>query len=85
MRELILDELVPMARRGLEQLEIDSGDIERYLGIIQMRVDSAQNGAAWQRAYVARHGRDLAAMTNAYRLRQESGIPVHEWDLGQGG
>ena len=80
-RELILAELLPMARRGLQQLEIDAGDIDRYLGIIGMRVDAAQNGAAWQRAYVARHGRDFAAMTDAYRRRQESGIPVHEWDL----
>ena len=80
-RELILSELLPMARRGLEQLEIDTDDIDRYLDIIRLRVDSAQNGAAWQRAYVARHGKDFAAMTNAYRERQESGIPVHEWDL----
>ena len=80
-RDLILSELLPMARRGLEQLEIDADDIDRYLGIIQLRVDNAQNGAAWQRAYVARHGKDFAAMTNAYRERQESGIPVHEWDL----
>ena len=81
VRALILDELLPMAQRGLEALEIDTADIDRYLGIIRMRVETAQNGAAWQRAYVARHGRDLAAMTNAYRRRQESGIPVHEWDL----
>ncbi len=81
VRELILAELLPMAQHGLELLEIDSSDIERYLDIIRLRVDSAQNGAAWQRAYVARHGRDFAAMTNAYRQRQESGIPVHEWDL----
>ena len=81
IRPLILDELLPMARQGLEELEIDRSDIDRYLGVIRMRVETAQNGSAWQRAYVARHGRDLAAMTNAYRLRQESGMPVHEWDL----
>jgi hypothetical protein len=81
VRGLILDELLPMARRGLEALEIDKIDIDRYLGIIRMRVETVRNGAAWQRAYVARHGRDFAAMTNAYRQRQESGMPVHEWDL----
>ncbi len=81
VRELILAELLPMAQYGLELLEIDSSDIDRYLDIIRLRVDGAQNGAAWQRAYVARHGRDFAAMTNAYRQRQESGSPVHEWDL----
>ena len=80
-RTLILDELLPMAKQGLEALEIDTADINRYLEIIRMRVETAQNGAAWQRAYVEKHGRDLAAMTNAYRQRQESGKPVHEWDL----
>jgi gamma-glutamyl:cysteine ligase YbdK (ATP-grasp superfamily) len=81
VRGLILDELLPMAQRGLEALEIDKVDIDRYLGIIRMRVETTRNGAAWQRAYVALHGRDFAAMTNAYRQRQESGMPVHEWDL----
>jgi len=81
IRALILDELLPMAQQGLEALEIDGVDISRYLGIIRMRVETAQNGTAWQRAYVEKHGRDLAAMTNAYRQRQESGKPVHEWDL----
>ena len=80
-RTLILEELLPMAKQGLEALEIDAIDIKRYLEIIRMRVETAQNGANWQRAYVEKHGRDLAAMTNAYRQRQESGIPVHEWDL----
>jgi gamma-glutamyl:cysteine ligase YbdK (ATP-grasp superfamily) len=81
IRVLILDELLPMAQQGLEALEIDSADINHYLGIIRMRVETAQNGTAWQRAYVEKHGRDLAAMTNAYRQRQDSGRPVHEWDL----
>jgi gamma-glutamyl:cysteine ligase YbdK (ATP-grasp superfamily) len=84
VRGLILDELLPMAQRGLEALEIDKVDIDRYLGIIRMRVETARNGTAWQRAYVALHGRDFAAMTNAYRQRQESGRPVHEWDLSYG-
>ena len=81
VRTLILDELLPMAKQGLEALEIDGVDINRYLEIIRLRVETAQNGTAWQRAYVEKHGRDLAAMTNAYRERQESGKPVHEWDL----
>ena len=69
-----------MARQGLEQLEIDAADINRYLGIIEARVRSGQTGSSWQRAYVARHGDDLAVMTNAYRKHQDSGVPVHEWE-----
>jgi gamma-glutamyl:cysteine ligase YbdK (ATP-grasp superfamily) len=82
VQHLLLDHLVPMARQGLEQLEIDSGDINRYLGIIEQRARSGQTGTVWQRAYVERHGGDLAAMTNAYYEQQEKGAPVHEWDIG---
>ena len=82
VRTLVLDELLPLARAGLVQLEIDPADIDRYLQIIEMRVLSGQTGSAWQRAWVARYGRDFTALTAAYREQQDSGRPVHEWELG---
>jgi gamma-glutamyl:cysteine ligase YbdK (ATP-grasp superfamily) len=82
VQHLLLDHLLPMARQGLEQLEIDSDDINRYLGIIEQRARSGQTGTVWQRTYAERHGGDLAAMTNAYYEQQEKGVPVHEWDIG---
>ena len=81
MRELLLHELLPMARRGLERLHFDRHDIERYLGIIVGRVETGRNGAAWQRAFVARHGADMEALTCAYCERQQGGAPVHEWSV----
>jgi gamma-glutamyl:cysteine ligase YbdK (ATP-grasp superfamily) len=81
IQTLLLEELLPQASRGLQELGIDGTDIETYLGIIEARVRSAGNGAAWQRAYVARHGRDMVALTEAYLQRQQRGAPVHEWDL----
>jgi hypothetical protein len=78
---LILEQLLPAARRGLEAIEIDPGDIDKYLGIFEGRVRNAQNGAAWQRAFVARHGTDMERLTEAYYRRQEQGNPVHEWDI----
>jgi hypothetical protein len=50
--------------------------------VIEARLQSGQTGAAWQRAWVARHGNDMAAMTAAYLARQDAGRPVHAWDLG---
>lgn len=81
MRNLVLEELLPMARRGLEMLDIDGSDIQRYLGIIEDRVMCGCNGAVWQRAYVDRHGRDMQALTAAYAECQHHGNPVHEWDV----
>ncbi len=73
--------LLPMAERGLERLKVAASDRMRYLNIIARRVASRRNGAAWQRAWVARHGNDMAALVRAYRERQESGAPVHEWPI----
>ncbi len=81
IRSLILEQLLPLARSGLETLEIDALDIDKYLGIIEGRVRGARTGAAWQRAYVARHGASMEALTEAYYQCQEGGQPVHEWSL----
>lgn len=79
LQPLILTELLPMARSGLEQLALDAADIERFLSVIQARVETGQTGAAWQRAYVARYGADWRGLTLAYREQQDSGAPVHTW------
>ena len=78
LRTLVMERLLPMARSGLEQLEIDRADIDRYLWVIEARVLSGQTGADWQREAAALCGNDLAVMMAAYRERQESGQPVHE-------
>ncbi len=81
IRELILKQLLPMARQGLERLGVASADSEQYLGIIRERVESNANGANWQRAYVAKHGHDMTALAAAYFERQQSGEPVHLWTV----
>lgn len=81
LSDLILGQLLPLARIGLQTLDLDAGDIHKYLGIIEDRVRSGQNGARWQRSYVEQHGRDMQALTAAYVERQHSGIPVHRWQL----
>jgi len=79
LRQLVLEELLPMARRGLEALELDAADVTLYLDVIAARVVSGRTGADWQRRFLARHGPDLTALTLAYLDRQRSGRPVHEW------
>jgi hypothetical protein len=80
-QDLLLDELIPMAEQGLKMLGIGPAETEHYLGVIQSRVKTAQTGAAWQRGYIAVHGRDFPAMVAAYLENQRSGAPVHEWDI----
>lgn len=76
----VLQQLVPLAREGLHQLEVDAADIDRYLDVISMRLKTRQNGAAWQLAHHAKH-RDLYRLTADYLAHQRSGLPVHEWTL----
>jgi CBS domain-containing protein len=89
VRELLLDELIPMARKGLESCRIDSADIDRYLGVISSRVAGGRNGARWMIDSVAKihdHGtraERLASLTAATINRQRSGVPVHEWALAE--
>lgn len=79
--QLLLEELIPMAREGLQLLGLDEEEAGAYLSIIRNRVASGQTGAAWQKAYVARHGRDFFKLTAAYLEHQRSGLPVHEWGV----
>jgi len=79
MKTLILEQLIPQARRGLQQLEIDSTSVSRYLGIVEERVKNRCNGAAWQRLWVKKHGFDMAGLTSQYLEHQQTDTPVHEW------
>jgi gamma-glutamyl:cysteine ligase YbdK (ATP-grasp superfamily) len=79
--ELILNDLIELARAGLEDLGIDAKDIDQALEIISRRAETGRNGAAWQRAFVERHGPDMKALTSAYLERQIAGDPVHTWDV----
>jgi len=78
---VLAEDLLPRALGGLVSLGIDPAEADHWLAIIAGRVRTGQTGAAWQRAWVDRHGRDPLALTAAYLERQQSGRPVHEWTL----
>lgn len=85
--ELILDDLLPLARLGLKQAGINTKDSDEYLGIIEERVRQDQSGALWAlRSLTAlgEHGtRDQhqSSLTAAMLARQQTGEPVHRWPL----
>lgn len=81
IRELILQDLLPLARRGLESRDIPAEEINEYLGIIADRVETSQNGAAWQRRWTGLNGPDLNGLALTYLEHQERGEPVHTWPL----
>ncbi|MCY3002793.1 MAG: CBS domain-containing protein [Planctomycetota bacterium] len=85
--ELVLKQLLPMARRGLEAEKVAKADIDRYLGVIEQRVTSDRTGAQWSLdslSSMGERGRPIEryrALTAALIERQQSGEPVHEWSL----
>ena len=84
-QRLILDELLPMARRGLASVGIDEADISRYLDTIEGRVESQFTGSQWQVDSVAGidertpEAERLAAVVAGAVARQLEGDPVHTW------
>ncbi|RFP68526.1 CBS domain-containing protein [Wenzhouxiangella sp. 15190] len=88
-QELIIDELLPMAREGLSEAGIDERDIDRYLGVIRARVDNRRTGARWQleslenmREEGNEHER-LRALVSSMVEQSETGRPVSEWELAK--
>ncbi|HKL49609.1 MAG TPA: CBS domain-containing protein [Wenzhouxiangellaceae bacterium] len=88
-QELILKELLPLAEQGLREASIDSADIERYLGVIERRVESRRTGARWQldsleqmKSTGSLHER-LRALTASMVQQQQTGKPVAEWALAE--
>jgi CBS domain-containing protein len=89
VRDLILRDLLPVARDGLERAGIISSDIDRYLGVIEKRVRSGRTGSQWQLRSLAemkKNGTKDEALTSLVATtveRQREGRPVHQWSLAQ--
>ncbi len=93
-QDLILQELLPLAREGLADVGVDPADVSRYLDLIEERVRCMRSGSQWQiDSLAAMKGRSsrserLAALVAATVRRQAEGRPGHEWEvaaLGEAG
>lgn len=87
--DLIKDELLPIAKNGLKKANIDSSDVDTYLGVIEERVKTAQTGSYWVvKSYgnLIKEGnreQTLSSITNAMIKNQKKGEPVHKWGLAK--
>ena len=90
VRELIKSELLPIAREGLEKKNIVENDIDKYLGIIEERNETGQNGTTWiLNSFKSLSNQDLgreevpvALAANMYKFEQMQ-IPVHKWEIAR--
>ena len=85
--DLIKKELLPIAREGLKHQQIDTSDIDKYLGIIEERANLHTNGARWfLRGFtkLKKHAdadEALTCVTAAAIKNQFKDMPVHTWEL----
>ena len=83
--EMLREKIIPLARIGLESADIDPDDIDRYLGVIDNRVQKMQTGASWVLKALAdpefdhHRGPMLSRITADMASRQLDNTPVHEW------
>ncbi len=84
---LILDKLLPIARKGLKKRKVAKKDIDLYLGVIQERAETHMNGARWMlRSYtdlLKKTNKDeaLTILTASIIQNQISGEAGHKWEI----
>ena len=84
-QQLVLEVLLPLAKKGLEKCNVLSQDITRYLNVIEERTQSAKTGSRWMingfRTLKKKLGRDEAVvtLTAAMHKRRLTNEPVHRW------
>ncbi len=81
LQKIILDKLLVEAETGLYKLGIIQQDSQRYLGVIQQRVEQNKTGSQWQLDFLNAHQDNRTLLTLNYLKNQVSGLPVHEWDF----
>ena len=87
--DLILHELLPLAKAGLKKQKVNNAEIEEYLGIIEARVQKVRTGSYWQLKSFnkliksATKEEVLAAITASTIQNQKHNIPVHNWKLAE--
>jgi CBS domain-containing protein len=86
---LILEQLLPLAREGLQQEGIDADDIDRYLGVLQERVATRRTGARWALESLETMNdagtadQRLRCLVSSMVEQQSSGKPMSEWELAE--
>jgi CBS domain-containing protein len=83
--DLLSTELVPLARSGLLRGGVDKDDVERYMSLMEERLERKITGAQW--CHVSLNcmrgegtlGERMSALTAASVRQQKEGIPVAQW------
>lgn len=84
-KKLIVQELIPLAKTGLQKAGIHQEDIDKYLDIIEQRVKSGKTGARWvldsykNESHTKSIDGLMVSIAEGIYQRQKVGLPVHKW------
>ncbi len=87
IKSLVIDELLPVARKGLEHKNINKEDIDKYLGVIEERIESAVTGSSWMldtfKSFQEKASKEeiLTLITQSTIQNQEKEMPIHKWKI----
>lgn len=85
--DLIEQELMPMAKNGLQESGVDDKDIDTYLGVLSDRIKAGKTGSQWMLDSYNEMKKEgsvdgiMIALTSGISSRQKSNTPVHEWSI----
>jgi CBS domain-containing protein len=88
-KELVLEQLLPLAREGLQEAGIDQDDIDRYLGVVHDRVTMRRTGSRWalesleNMKDMGTEDQRLRCIVSSMVEQQSSGQPISDWDLAK--
>lgn len=85
--ELLLKELIPIAKEGLQKVKLDKTDIEYYFNILEERIKTSSTGSNWTLKSYTKLMKEttkdevVTGITASMVANQKSGKPIHEWPL----
>lgn len=88
-KELLLEQLLPLAREGLQEAGINQDDIDRYLGVLHDRVAARRTGARWALESLEKMedngtlNQRLRCLVSSMVDQQSGGKPICEWTLAK--
>ena len=83
--DLIKEELLPLARKGLAHRKVNQADIDRYLGVLEVRLEEGVTGSQWyfdNWARLAKNGTKeevITALVASTVKNQKLGHSISEW------
>jgi len=85
--DLLLEELIPIAKEGLQKVKLDKTDIEYYFNILEERINTSSTGSNWTLKSYTKLMKEttkdevITGITASMVANQKSGKPIHQWPL----